>query len=196
MLTSMRPRSGRSVSIGALVGIVVCAAGLAGVALVGSRSSSSRGTTLSSAERAQRAALVSWEAEIHPAVVSAGQVVALGPRRAVSEVANHTQPDAQLRGMAIGWHARLVVLRAQLAAVAAPPFLQSAKTLLDLAMAGYVNSARSLLLATNAHGARRTSLLVAATANGRAADHKYDEAVAAVASWRSRLDLAPDWSAS
>lgn len=184
-------------SLGALVGFVVCASALAVAALIASRSSSSsRGTTTSAAVRAQRAALSSWEAAIHPSVLAAGQVVALGPRQGVSEVANRTQPTAQLRMMAIGWHVRLTVLASQIAASPAPSFLRSAGVLLTQAMAGYVHAARSLLLAIPARGERRTSLLSAATADGRAADRFYDAAVADIAMWRTRLDLAPDWSAS
>lgn len=185
-------------SVGAVVGIVVCMAALVVAALLASNhpSSSSRRTTLTAAQRAQRAALTSWEMQIHPAVLSAGQVVALGPRQGVSEVANHTQPAMELESEAIGWHARLVVLRQQIAAVSTPAFLQPAHDLLDRAMTDYVGAARALFMATTARGGRRTSLLAAATAHGRAADHLYDEAVAAVAGWRTRLGLGADWSGS
>ena len=197
MMTALRPRSSRSVSVGALVGFVLCASVLAGAALIASRSSSSsRGTTTSAAVRAQRAALVTWEAAIHPAVLAAGQVVALGPRQGVSEVANRSQPAAQLRTMAIGWHVRLTVLASQIATAPAPSFMRSAGVLLNQAMAGYVHAARSVLLAIPARGARRTSLLSTASADGRAADKAYDAAVADIAIWRTRLGLAPDWSAS
>jgi len=181
MMTALRPRNRRSVSAGALVGIVVCASVLAVAALIASRSSSSRGTTSNADVRAQRTSLVSWESEIHPAVLAASQVVALGPRQGVSEIANKTQPIAELRVMAIGWHARLTVLAGQIADVSTPPFLQSAHVLLNQAMAGYVHAARSLLFAVPASGARRTSLLSTATADGRAADKVYDAAVADIA---------------
>lgn len=197
MMTVLRPRTRRSASAGALVGIVVCASVLAVAALIASRSSSSsRSTTSTATVRAQRAALESWENAIHPAVLAASQVVALGPREGVSEIANRTQPTAQLRVMTIGWHARLTVLADQIAAVATPTFLRSAHVLLNQAMAGYVHAARSLVLAVPAHGARRTHLLSTATIDGRTADKVYDAVVADIAMWRTRLDLAPDWSAS
>jgi len=196
LLMSLRPRSGRSLSVGAIAGIVVCVAALAGAALIASHSSSQPGTTIPANERAQRVALVSWESAIHPSVVAAGQVVALGPRTGVSDVANRTQPDAKLRAMATGWASRLTVLASQITAVTTPVFLTSVHELLDNAMSQYVAATHALVAATSARGARRTSLLVAATAHGKNGDHLYDEAAAAIAGWRARLGLAPDWSAS
>lgn len=193
MLTTFRPRWGRSVSLGVLAGFLFCAVVFAGVALIASHSSK---RTTTSVSPAQASTLVTWENAIHPLVLAASQVVALGPREGVSEVANRTQSMAQLRTEAIGWHVRLTALASQIANVSAPPFMKASHDLLDQAMTGYVNAAHSLLLAVPAHGVRRTSLLAAATADGKAADHLYDEAVSVIAAWRTQLGLAPDWSAS
>ena len=195
MTAAMRPRNARSIRIGVLAGIVVCALALVGAAVVGSHPSPD-GSASNATARQQQATLISWEADVHPLVVAAGQVVALGPRQGVSEVANRTKPADQLHRMAAGWHGRLVALTAQLAATPTPNFLARAHALLNRAMTGYVDATKSLLAATTARGLRRTSLLAAATAAGKTSDRIYDDAVAAIAQWRSRLGLAPDWSGS
>lgn len=191
VLTMMRPRADRSLRLGVVVGAVVCAAALGGAALVASQSG---GSSAPAVDHAKRSALVEWERSVRPLISSAGQVVALGPRTGIHDIGTRAEPDAKLHDMATGWESRLSTLRDEIAQLDAPPFISPAAVLLDRAMAGYVTASHDLVLATTARGARRTSLLDAAAAAGKNADHLYDDATAAIAQWRSRLGLSPDWS--
>ena len=185
-------RQSRSVRLGATAGIAAALIGLLVFAALSSRGSDENLHGLA----ARQAALVDWEDAVHPLISTGGQVVALGPRGAVADLAQHKVADAQMQGMAGGWVRRLTELRQQIAAVATPPQLQTAHQLLDTAMAGYVTASEQILAATSATGARRTELLNQATAAGQAADHQYDLAVAAIARLRAELDLPTDWSGS
>ncbi len=191
VLTSLRPRANRSLRLGVVAGALVCTAALAGAAVLAGQGGS--GST-PRVDPAQRSALVAWEDAVHPLVQSAGQVVALGPRTGIADIAEGKEPDAQLQQMAAGWERRLTVLQRQVAALSPPEFLEPAAATLNDAMAGYVTAASELSAAATAHGARRTSLIAAASAAGKNADHLYDQATAAIAHWRSRLGLPTDWS--
>lgn len=193
VLTALRPRADRNLRMGVVVGAVVTVAALVGAGLAASQSGGSSPAT-QHGNASARSALVSWEGAVHPLVVSAGQVVALGPRTGVAAVAHPTLPMAQLHHMASGWATRLSALQQQVAGVRAPGFLHDADSLLDQAMAGYVTAANDLLTATTARGWRRTALLNDASAAGKSADHLYDLATAAIAAWRVRLGLPADWS--
>jgi hypothetical protein len=144
---------------------------------------------------ARQAALVSWEAAIQPLVSSGGQVVALGPRTSIAQLQEHKVTDVEMRTMASGWVRRLSELQQRIAAVPTPGSLRTAHDLLGRAMSGYVTASRDVLEATSVTGARRTQLLQAAAAAGKAADHSYDLAVAAIAAQRAELSLPTDWSA-
>jgi phosphatidylserine/phosphatidylglycerophosphate/cardiolipin synthase-like enzyme len=185
-------RQGRSLRLGAVAGIVAAMALLLVFALLSSRGSPSGGhSDLGS----RQAALVSWEAAVQPLVESGGQVVALGPRKALGQMEGHTVTDVEMRTMATGWVRQLSQLQQQIAAVPTPQALRSAHEQLGTAMSGYVTASRDVLEATSATGARRAQLLKAAAAAGTAADHTYDLAVAAIAAQRAELSLPTDWSA-
>lgn len=159
--------------------------------------SSSRpgGATLSATELAsRRAAVADWEAAVRPLIVSGGEIVALGPRVAVGQIRDQSLPDAVMAGKASRWITRLTALTEQIAAVPTPAPLREAHDLLGAAMRGYLTASRDLLAATRATGTRRADLLTAAAAAGTAADHTYDQAMAAVARLRTQLGLPTDWS--
>jgi hypothetical protein len=181
---------------GALVGILVTFAAIAAFALVagGHRGGVTAGNRPSAAVVAQRAQLTTWETAVAPLIQSAGQVVALGPRQGAQQIETGKFSAATNRHMAAGWVARLTALRGQIAALPSPAFLGKARALLDRSMAGYVAASQDLLAATFATGSRRTTLLDASTTAGRTADRLYDQATAAIATWRDTLGLPADWS--
>lgn len=182
-------RQGRSLRLGAVAGVVAAVAVLLVVALLASGTSSH-----SAAPKPDASALVVWEAAVQPLVTSGGQVVALGPRTAVAQLAQHKVTDAAMKDMASGWVRRLSQLDGQIAAVPTPDFLRPSHALLGSAMDGYVTASRDVLAATAATGARRDQLLRDASAAGKAADHDYDRATAAIAALRAQLSLPTDWS--
>ena len=181
-----------SLRLGAVVGIVFGLVVLLVFALLSSRSTPTTPHDLA----ARQSAVADWEAAVHPLISAGGQVVALGPRTAVADLASRKVPDAQLRTMAAGWVRRLSDLRTQIAAVPTPQQLRPAHDLLDAAMAGYVTASTDLLDAASATGPQRAQLLTDAAAAGKAADRQYDQAVAALARVRADLDLPTDWSGS
>jgi hypothetical protein len=144
----------------------------------------------------RRTAIVTWQAAVHPLVLSGGQVVALGPRTGIGQIQEGKLAPGVLADMAGGWARRLSALDAEIAAVPTPEFLRPAHALLNDAMDGYVTAARQLLAAATATGARQAELLAAAAAAGTAADRTYDRAIAAIAEWRAQLSLPTDWSGS
>ncbi|MDX6197548.1 MAG: hypothetical protein QOJ79_699 [Actinomycetota bacterium] len=185
-------RQARSLRLGAAAGIGAAMLSLVVVALLSSRGSSKPAHDLA----ARQSAVSDWEATVHPMISSGGEVVALGPRTAVADLAQRKVPDARMQQMATGWVRRLSELREQIAAVPTPTELRPAHALLDSAMAGYVSASRDLFDAASAIGQRRTALLEAAAAAGRTADHEYDQAMATIARLRAQLDLPTDWSDS
>lgn len=185
-------RRERSLRLGAVAGIVAAMALLLILALLSAGGSPSGAR---SDLGARQAALVSWEAAIQSLVGSGGQVVALGPRKALGQLEGHTVTDVDMRIMATGWVRRLSELQQQIAAVPTPQSLRAAHEQLSTALGGYVTASRDVLEATSATGVRRTELLKAAAAAGTAADHTYDLAVAAIAAQRAELSLPTDWSA-
>jgi HPt (histidine-containing phosphotransfer) domain-containing protein len=188
-------RHGPSLRFGAVGGIAGALALLLVLAALAGRSSGPRRSPL--IELADRqAAVESWEAAVHPLIESGGQVVALGPRKAIGQLQQGTITPTAVEDMATGWVRRLSELQRQLAAVATPVSLRRAHELLGSAMAGYVQASRGVLAAASETGARRAELLTAAAAAGTAADKTYDDATAAIASLRAALSLPTDWSAS
>jgi hypothetical protein len=185
-------RQGHSLRVGAVAGLAGVLAVLLVVALLSSRSPGHSGSDLA----ARQTAIANWEGAVHPLISSGGQVVALGPRTAAADLASHKVPDAQMLTMATGWVRQLSDLRQQIAAVSTPPSLRAAHDLLDTAMAGYVTASSDLLAATSATGPQRAQLLSDAATAGKAADHQYDLATAAIAGLRAQLDLPTDWSGS
>lgn len=197
MAFGMGVRQGRSLRIGAAGGVV---AGL-GVLLVlavlasGSRSSAPSGAALVALADRQ-AAVTSWEAAVKPLIDSGGQVVALGPRKAIGQLQQGAVTDAAMRNMAAGWVRRLSSLQQEIAAVPTPDSLRRAHALLSVAMSGYVIAARDLLAAASAAGASRAQMLTAAATAGTDADKTYDQATKAIAEIRAQLSLPTDWSTS
>lgn len=185
--TALSWRRRRSLVVGLALG-VVAALMFAGVTSLGSPGARPD----VAAER--RTAIVTWQAAVHPLVLSGGQVVALGPRTGVGQIQEGELAPAVLADMAGGWLRRLSALDAEIAAVPTPDFLRPAHALLNDAMDGYVTAARHLLAAATATGPRQAELLAAAVAAGTAADRTYDRATAAIAAWRAQLNLPTDWS--
>ncbi|MBK5307709.1 MAG: hypothetical protein JJD92_13570 [Frankiaceae bacterium] len=195
MAFGMRSRDHRSMRLGVVGGVVGALALLLVLAVLASGSSEPRTSPL--VELADRQeAVTTWEAAVHPLIESGGQVVALGPRKAIGQLRDGTATPSAMTAMANGWVRRLSDLRQQLAAVPTPAALRPAHQLLDAAMSGYVQASRELVAAASATGTRREELLTAAAAAGTAADKTYDEATAAIAALRSQLHLPTDWSAS
>jgi hypothetical protein len=185
-------RQAQSLRVGAVAGVAGVLVVLLVVAALSSRSHGHSGSD----RAARQTAVANWEDAVHPLISSGGQVVALGPRTAAADLASHKVPDAQMRSMASGWVRRLSDLREQIAAVSTPPSLRAAHDLLDTAMAGYVTASNYLLAASSASGSQRAQMLSDAATAGKAADHQYDLATAAIARLRAELDLPTDWSAS
>lgn len=144
----------------------------------------------------RRAELAAWESAVHPLILSAGQVVALGPRQGVQQLQGDEFSAATNHHMAEGWVASLTRLRAQVAAVHAPSFVSDAQSLLERSLAGYLAASQDLSAASTSTGQQRRSLLDSANAEGRAADQLYDRATAAIAARRASLGLPDDWSGS
>ena len=195
MALGMGRRDPRSLRLGLAGGIVGALVLLLVVALLGSGSPEPRVSPLIELADRQHA-VVAWEDAVHPLLESGGQVVALGPRQAIGQLREGSVTAAAMTDMAGGWVRRLSELQRQIAAVPTPASLRPARELLDVAMTGYVQASRDLVAAATADVAHREALLTSAAAAGTAADKKYDEAVAFVASLRDQLDLPPDWSHS
>lgn len=191
-------RSRRSLGWGAAIGVLTTVGVLAvvGVVLGGHHSRGSARLVGKPTATLQQAQLTRWEADVHPLILSAGQVVALGPRQGVQQLEGHEFSAATNKQMAEGWVARLTQLRAQLTALDAPIFMAGAQSLLDRSFAGYITASQDLLAAATTTGARHTGYLDNANAAGRAADRLYDQATAAIAAMRAHLGLAVDWSGS
>ena len=185
-------RQSRSMRLGAAAGVAAGLVILLLFTLVSSRSSDGGAHELG----LRQAAVLDWEDAVHPLIEQSGEVVALGPKASIKDLAPNGQPDPELQRMATAWVHRLTDLRRQIAAVTTPSSLRSAHDLLDAAMAGYVTASRDLAAAAVATGSRRTQLLSDATDAGTAADHQYDLASAAIARLRAELDLPTDWSGS
>jgi hypothetical protein len=201
MPTTLSPasaRPGRALRWGAIVGALTTLTVLALVSVLvsGHNSRASAGHGRRSAMAGQRVQLAQWEAGVRPLILSAGQVVALGPRQGVQQLQSHEFSAATNQHMAAGWVARLRQLRTELHSLKAPRFLSDAQSLLDQSLAGYITASQNLLAATTATGSQRASLLNDADVAGRAADRLYDQATAAIAAWRATLGLPVDWSGS
>src|SRR5438067_4840649 len=191
-------RTRRALRWGVVAGVLTTLSALAVVSVVagGHRSRASADHRHQVVLAAHRAQLAQWEAAVHPLILSAGQVVALGPRQGAQQLAGNEFSAATNHHMAEGWVTRLTQLRAQLAATKAPGILTDAQSLLDRSLAGYIAASQDLLAASTATGARRTSLVNSADVAGRAADRLYDQATAAIAALRARYGLPVDWSGS
>lgn len=187
-------RQARSLQMGAVAGMAAGLLILLAFALVSARYTSPE--PFAEAVTAQQLAVDDWETAVHPLILTGSEVVALGPRTGVADLAQHKVPDAQMRTMATGWVQRLSELRAQIAAVTTPPSLRGAHDLLDTAMAGYVTASRDLASAAAATGPRRDQLLADAATAGKTADQNFDLAAATIARLRADLKLPTDWSAS
>ena len=184
--------------LGALAGVLTtfAAVAVAGALAAGHHGASPDRGAAQRLTAAHTTQLAAWESAVHPIILSAGQVVALGPRQGAQQLQSSEFSSATNQHMAAGWVARLTQLRAQLHKLQPPPFLGNVQTLLDRSLAGYIDASRALLAATTATVARRVSLINAADAAGQAADRLYDQATAAIAAQRATLGLPVDWSGS
>jgi hypothetical protein len=195
-LRRSRVRSTRAMRRGALAGAVCTLATFLVVGLLVSGHHTRSGTPHGSTSPAQRVQLAAWASAVHPLILSAGQVVALGPRQGVQQLQSGEFSAIANQHMAAGWVARLTRLRAQVASLHAPSFMTDAQSLLDRSLTGYLSASQDLLAASTATGSRRQSLLDSANAAGRAADRLFDQATAAIAARRALLELPVDWSGS
>jgi len=134
------------------------------------------------------AALAAFREVTDPLVKEGGQVVAMGLKPGVADVANQAFGQDVLLSMASGWATELDGLRAEMAEVPAPGFLAEAHFLYVECLEGYATAARTLHAAASAVDAtRRDELIDLAADLGTAADRLYDRAQAAIERHEDRL---------
>jgi hypothetical protein len=138
--------------------------------------------------RAAAAALAAFREATDPLVKEGGQVVAMGLKPGVADVANQAFGQDVLLSMASGWAAELDGLRAEMAEVPAPGFLAEAHFFYVECLEGYATAARALHAAAGAADPiRRDELIDLAADLGTAADRLYDRAQAVIERHEARL---------
>lgn len=131
--------------------------------------------------QSDRAAIVSFAAEIERLSVDGGQIVTEGIKPGIADIADRALPDEVLAGMARGWVASMDEVRRAIAALDAPGELAAVAVRYERALITYVRTAETLLEASTAAGDRRAALIDLAISLGTDADRLYDEASDALA---------------
>lgn len=124
---------------------------------------------------------VAYRDDVEPLLKDGGQVVGMGLKPGVADVANERYGQEVLVSMAAGWADELGGIRAEVGAIEPPRFLAETHWLFLQSLDGYTNAALALKAAAAAEDtARRDELVDLAATLGEAADRLYDRAAAAL----------------
>jgi len=158
----------------AVAGVIVAA-----VLAVGLSSWLDAGSADSRRSHAVTAAQVeAFQRALAPLLRAGGEIVEVGMKPGVAEIARSARSSADLLGRASSWLESMRGLRAQVANLSVPAGLAGVKSAYVSAFDDYVRTASDLIAAARAVGQARARLVATAQADGRAADRAYDTAQA------------------
>lgn len=137
----------------------------------------------------QRREFVAYEAEIERLTEQGANLVVLGMRPGVADIADGRFPDQTLVTMAEGWTATARQLGQDFADLTEPEFAAHVGLQFDLALDAYVRTAELLLAAARAPVGERAALVDAAADLGERADDLLDRSMDLLGRERARLGL-------
>ncbi|MCU1591847.1 MAG: hypothetical protein JWP11_3103 [Frankiales bacterium] len=137
--------------------------------------------------------LLAYEHAVVPIVQDGGRVIQDGMKPAIDDLQyRHIVPAPVIAQEAAGWLDRLASVRTRLAAVSAPPALQSPTSTFLTALDGYRAAAQSFRAAALAPaGAKRGALVARGVKQAETADRVYDQGAAVVQGLRHGFGLEP-----